>query len=403
MSNIPHDLEAEKAVIGAMMLSNYAIDAVSGGLVAEDFYKPSYGVIFAAIMKLRSNGSPTDAVTVSDAICALGVDDGPATLISIVAEAPPVGGITHYAKIVSDHSVRRRLIGEADNLARMARDTSRLAQDALETHLGTLASLDVMQIVREPDDVSVEEFMNRPREQMEKWVVSHLLRRQHKLMLVGGEGSGKSWILRYVAVCAAYGIQPFRHTPQKPIRTLIVDLENPEDAIYDSFEAILRQVTRVSPQAETVNRLWWRPSGINLRSRVDLMELENVIAKRRPDLVCLGPLYAAYSNGSNDLWETAAREVQSALKTLMVRYDFGLMIEDHAPHGDSSGKRHMRPYGSAFWLRWPDIGLGMNAMKDTNELKIETWRGSRVKTDWPLYIQRGEDVGSPWPFVARWE
>ena len=125
----------------------------------------------------------------------------------------------------------------------------------------------------------------------------------------------------------------------------------------------------------------------------------------RPDLVCLGPLYAVYENSSKDFgWETAAREVQSLLKRLMVRYDFALMIEDHAPQSEQGGKRQMRPYGSSFWRRWPDIGIGMESIKDVEDsFRLGRWRGDRVPTDWPKRIERGSVTKSPWPFVWYWD
>jgi replicative DNA helicase len=268
-----------------------------------------------------------------------------------------------------------------------------------------MSTLGTAIIDHEPDDVSVEEFMKRPKDLMSPWVVHGIIRRRHKLILVGAEGGSKSWLLRFVAICAAYGIQPFRHERVKPIKTLIIDLENPEDALFDSFEAILKQVVSYSPQETTVNRLWWKPAGINLRNRVDGAELENVIRVRRPDLICLGPLYAAYENNSSDFgWETAAREVQNLLKKLMVRYDFALMIEDHAPQADGTGKRVMRPYGSSFWRRWPDIGIGLEALDNRDDaFRLMRWRGDRVQTDWPKMIEWGSAVGSSWPFVPHWE
>ena len=184
-----------------------------------------------------------------------------------------------------------------------------------------------------------------------------------------------------------------------------MDAENPEDALYESFSAILKAVTQVQAHSDdVVSRLWWRPQGINLRNRVDLAEFENVLRVRRPDFVCMGPLYSLYSNNPKEPWETGAIDVQKILKQLVVRYDFALMIEDHAPQSDSSGNRNWRPYGSSMWLRWPDIGIGMKPIGESgNAFELIRWRGDRVPTDWPKFIERGSVTGSAWPFEGRWE
>ena len=409
MSDVPpSDLEAEESVLGAMLLSQHAIESVIDSLTAPDFYRPAHGLIYDTIMRLHMNGTKADAVTVGDALRGsdlLAEIGGSSTLISLMANTPNTSAARHYAEIIMNHSLRRRLVGEARELIEQASDLSLDVGDVLESHQALVATLGSAIIDHEPDDVSVEEFMQRPKDMMSPWVVHGIVRRRHKLILVGAEGGSKSWLLRFIAICAAYGIQPFRHEREKPVKTLIIDLENPEDALFDSFEAILKQVVAYSPQEATVNRLWWKPAGINLRNRVDAAEMENVIRVRRPDLVCLGPLYAAYENNSADFgWETAAREVQNFLKKLMVRYDFALMIEDHAPQADGTGKRVMRPYGSSFWRRWPDIGLGLEALDDrTDAFKVTRWRGDRVPTDWPKMIEWGSATGSPWPFRGFWD
>ena len=408
MSTPPHDEEAEQSVLGAMMLSNLAIDTVARSLTSADFYRPLHGNIYDAILKLHSRGVAVEATIVrSELESMVGLESAgdPSTLLEMVVNAPSVTSARHYAEIVLDRALRRRLMVEGMELARQASSLTENPIEVLENHHALISTFGSSVIDHEPDDISVEEFMDRPKNNVSPWVVHGLIRRQHKIMIVAGEGSGKTWLLRYVALCAAYGIHPFRHQRVKPIRTLIIDLENPEDSLYDSFEVILKQVSIFNPQQETHTRLWWRPAGINLRNRVDVAELENVIRARRPDLVCFGPLYASYENTSKDFgWETAAREVQQVLKTLMVRYNFGLLIEDHAPQADGNGKRQMRPYGSTMWRRWPDIGIGMEPVEGrTDSFKLSRWRGDRVPTDWPTWITRGSASGSLWPFVATWE
>jgi replicative DNA helicase len=412
VSDIPHNTEAEECVIGSMLLNNQGIEALSESMVSTDFYTTGHGLLFDTIVSMYTHGIKADVVTVTNALSQGGVLDqvgDRSTLAKLVSNTPSAMSARHYAGIVLDLSLRRRLMAEANELAHQARDMTLDVSDVLESHQSLVATLGSTLIDHEPDDIAVEDFMKLPKDKMSPWVVHGIIRRRHKVIIVGNEGSGKSWLCRFIAICAAYGIQPFRHDLVKPVRTLIVDAENPEDALYDSFEAILRKVTDFNPQSETVNRLWHRPQGMNLRNRVDLAELENVIRIRRPDLVCLGPLYAVYENSSKDFgWETAAREVQGVLKKLMVRYDFALMIEDHAPQADGAGKRVMRPYGSSFWRRWPDIGIGMEPLGSGDEesdsaFKLTRWRGDRVVTDWPKYIERGTVTNSPWPFLGRWE
>lgn len=404
---VPHDEDTEAALLGALMYSPAAIDFAANVLTAGDFYRPLHGAIFDAILTLRSRGAAVDITTIRDSLVTSG--SASENMIRTLTEMHLHGGVAtsvpSYAEIIIDRALRRRLMLEGMALADRARDLTVNANDALDEHAALVATLGSTLVNKEPDDVSIEEFLARPRNEVSPWVVHGLIRRRHKIILVGGEGAGKSWVLRFVGLCAAYGIQPFRHTRIAPVRVLIIDLENPEDALYDSFEMMLKQVSSVRPNDEAVARLWWRPAGINLRSRVDVAELENVIRTRRPDLVCLGPLYASYENTSKDFgWETAAREVQQVLKTLMVRYDFGLLIEDHAPQSDGSGKRQMRPYGSSLWRRWPDLGIGMEPVENRDDsFRLTRWRGDRVPTDWPTWITRGSASKSPWPFLGTWE
>lgn len=409
MRQIPHDPEAEASVLGAMMLSPASAERVAGTLVASDFHSPANGAIFDAVVRLWSRGGQIDAVTVWNQLQSDGTDslvENPGAILGMIADCPSSAAVGHYARIVMDKASRRRIISETRELSELAYNESVPVEEILEDAQTVFGGIGSGVLDKEPDDISVEEFLARPRNEISPWVIHGLIRRRHKVCVVGFEGSGKSWLARFVAICAAYGVQPFRHERITPVRTLVADFENPEDALYDSFAAIMRKVTTFRPDAQdAVNRLWWKPQGINLRNRGDLAAFENVIRKRRPDLVCLGPLYAAYENSAKDFgWETAAREVQVALKKLMVRYDFALLIEDHAPQADNQGKRQIRPYGSSFWRRWPDIGIGMEPVGERDDLfKLARWRGDRVPTDWPKYLERGSAIGSSWPFVGRWE
>ncbi len=119
----PHNLQAEESLLGAMLLSRDAIvAAVEVQLSAEDFYKPAHGHIFDAISALYAQGDPADPVTVSESLSRAGVLDaigGPALLITLQAGTPSIGNAGRYARIIEEHSLLRRLIRVAGDIAEM--------------------------------------------------------------------------------------------------------------------------------------------------------------------------------------------------------------------------------------------------------------------------------------------
>ena len=117
----PHDLEAEESLLGAMLLSNDAASVAIEICSAGDFYKPAHGHIFGAIRALIERGEPIDAVTVTDELQALGpARGGRATRRCSSRSRPtrrPSPTPAHYAAIVEEHSLLRRLIGVAGEIA----------------------------------------------------------------------------------------------------------------------------------------------------------------------------------------------------------------------------------------------------------------------------------------------
>ncbi|HEV2360554.1 MAG TPA: DnaB-like helicase N-terminal domain-containing protein, partial [Acidimicrobiales bacterium] len=112
----PHNLEAEEALLGAMMLSRDAIATAVERVHEGDFYKPSHAHIFEAITSLYAQGEAVDHVTVAEMLRRAGVLEnigGEATLISIKANTPAISSAARYGTIVEELALLRRLIGVA--------------------------------------------------------------------------------------------------------------------------------------------------------------------------------------------------------------------------------------------------------------------------------------------------
>lgn len=220
-------------------------------------------------------------------------------------------------------------------------------------------------------------------------------------MIVGAEGVGKAVTMRQIAGAAAQGIHPFNLTPIPAVRTLLVDVENPADAIVETADMIAKAARHQSDGYDPDRaHIWHQPGGINLRDRADRLRFDQVLAKVRPDVVCAGPMYKLYRVGARESDEQAAQEVQHIFDDLRTRYSFALVLEHHAPKG-SGPVRDLLPYGSSLWLRWPELGIKLDPDVDAGgkgSLGVGRWRRDRVVCSWPYRLDRG----TRWPWVGWW-
>jgi replicative DNA helicase len=133
----PNNLRAEESVLGAMLLSREAIAEVVEILEPDHFYKPAHGHLYDAILSLYSGGEPVDAVTVADELKRAGLLDdvgGPAVLLDFQATTPAISNAAHYAKIVEEHALLRRMISVSNEIAETAygvpEDVTKAVDDA---------------------------------------------------------------------------------------------------------------------------------------------------------------------------------------------------------------------------------------------------------------------------------
>jgi hypothetical protein len=123
----PQNLDAEESVIGAMMLSPLAIDAVceKTPLRAADFYRESHGHIFRAVLALHAKREPVDAITVVDELDRherLEQAGGSTASTSSRRSSPQQANAAHYARIVVEMATLRALIRAGNDIARLGFD-----------------------------------------------------------------------------------------------------------------------------------------------------------------------------------------------------------------------------------------------------------------------------------------
>ena len=122
----PHNLEAERSVLGAILLQNDTIHrVVEIGLEARDFYRDNHRKLFEVVLSLSERGEPSDLVTLTAALRDRGWYDqvgGTATLTSLFEDTYSAANIGYYAKIVRDKALLRRVIETTTGIAAEAFD-----------------------------------------------------------------------------------------------------------------------------------------------------------------------------------------------------------------------------------------------------------------------------------------
>ena len=124
--NPPHSREAEESVIGAVLLSEDAVNDVMDQLDPEDFYVPAHQAIFEAIRSLFDTSQAIDVVTVSEELRRHGELEkvgGIQYLTRLVDIVPSTSNINYYGSIVEEHAKRRELIRAGATITDFAFDT----------------------------------------------------------------------------------------------------------------------------------------------------------------------------------------------------------------------------------------------------------------------------------------
>lgn len=115
----PQNLDAEQSVLGGIMLDNQALNSALEILDADDFYSEAHRKIFSAIIELYNKSEPCDIITLSNILknrTQLDQAGGISYLSALSDSVPSAANISHYAKIVKEKSILRKLIGTATEI-----------------------------------------------------------------------------------------------------------------------------------------------------------------------------------------------------------------------------------------------------------------------------------------------
>ncbi len=157
---LPHSVEAERAVIGSMLMDTDAIITAAEMITGDDFYQQQYGILFDTIVEMNNRNVPVDLVTLQEA---LKTKDLPEELSSVeflgelLDSVPTSVNVRHYAQVVADKSALRRMIRANEEIANMCY----LDKEPVETIMETTEKriFDLLQKKSTDDFVPIQEVV----------------------------------------------------------------------------------------------------------------------------------------------------------------------------------------------------------------------------------------------------
>lgn len=131
----PQNLDAEKSILGAVLIDENVLTRVSDSIKAEDFYDPRHERIFAAMIRLYERHQPVDLLTLSDELKKqdhLDEAGGTDYISELTNQVPTAAHAESYAEIIVQNAMRRRLITASGTIAELAFDESKESAELLE-------------------------------------------------------------------------------------------------------------------------------------------------------------------------------------------------------------------------------------------------------------------------------
>ena len=228
----PHDLDAERALIGVALLDTAR--ALATELPADAFYPPSHQHIWHAIGRIDGQADP---VTVAAALAADGFTGGPysiETLAGLMLDTPTISNAHRYAAIVAEHHQRRQVIHAAAEVTEHAYtgpyDTLLAAVEGMR-HGTELTLADTLVTVDWPalwaDDTDPED-----------WLIYPLIPRGRSVALYAPAKAGKSTIALAVIAAAVSGRSVLGMGTSRPPRVLYLDYEMTQADLTDRLAGL---------------------------------------------------------------------------------------------------------------------------------------------------------------------
>ncbi len=205
----PHNLDAERSVLGAIIVNNVALIKAAEILHSGEFFLSQHERIFREMIKLGKTGQGIDLVTLTEELQRSGeleAAGGAPYLASLADGMPRVSNVENYAKIVAEKARLRQIIHAANDLQKEAFAANALSSDVLVKMESFVKGLNANGFTDERKLIAVDliDFLTMSLEKID-FLIEPILPVSNSAMIFSPAGAGKTYIMLYLAYCVAAG------------------------------------------------------------------------------------------------------------------------------------------------------------------------------------------------------
>jgi replicative DNA helicase len=371
----PHSLEAERAVLGGVLLQNQAIDTVLEIVAVDDFYSEANGRIFEAVLDLHRSSTPVDTVTLREHLARAhklqGVG-GDEYILGLTDTIPAIENIRAHSNIIKEKALVRRLITACHTVAAKGYGDYGNAQEFLdhaEKSVFDVASVQTKTQVERVRDVVIRAFEDLHALARSGGRVSGLqtgftrvdamtagMHPGDLIIIAGRPGMGKTSFALNIAVNASHS----RLGTDKNAGVAVFSLEMPKDQLVKRMLASEARVDSSRMRTGQVHRDDWQnlaqaagtlsdlPIFIDDTAGLTIMELRaksrRIMSEHGLGLIVIDYLQLMRSGTKNDSREQEISEISRNLKGLAKEMGIPVIALSQLNRGvESRGNKDKRP------------------------------------------------------------
>lgn len=240
---LPSNLDAERSVLGAILLDNHALNAAIELLKPEDFFLPQHRCIFEHTVSMAAAGQPIDLVTLNDELDKhnqLKAGGGAAYLAQLVDGVPRVAHVEHYARIVKQKAILRNVVRVAEAVQQQALDAEDDPAEVIQRATEMLSGLSGQALPLGSGKIrrwaEIPSFAEVPDEPV-SWLVEGLVPAGAVTLIAAEPGGYKTWWAMILAARVTTG-GPFLGRKCNRRDVLYLDRENPASVVKERAELL---------------------------------------------------------------------------------------------------------------------------------------------------------------------